>query len=416
MNFKDKWDKLTSNQKVNLITNYLIYGVGCFSLGFAASELDMAKQSKIETETIVDEEIFVEEESDIEIKQIIVKDGDTLTSIAERYNTTVEEIVEENNIENENIIYPGIVLNIRVNSKTDEIVPENVENIDEEEQIMIYPENSQETLSIEKDQSETDIENNPVDWAKELDEKGYVKGIDISYHQEAMDLDKVLKENDINFVMLRMAYFWNYDNVDEVFYEQAQICKQNNVPLGIYYWPTFKNVETSEKELNTILSALDEIREKEGIYLDMPICLDIELQKDGGGDLVNRIMNNDTETLEAIQYTISRLEEEGYYTMIYCSDNVSQLLGQKLQNFGLDVWVSKYYTNQSIDFSDDNAVVQARKYKGVSTMRQYTQKGRVVGYNGDIDIDLCYYNLPQIIEDNNLNYHNDNKKTLTKTN
>lgn len=44
--------------------------------------------------------------------------GDSLLAIANQFNTTVESIKDENDIENENEIYPGQVLNIRVNLVT----------------------------------------------------------------------------------------------------------------------------------------------------------------------------------------------------------------------------------------------------------------------------------------------------------
>ena len=37
----------------------------------------------------------------------IIRKGDTLTSIAKRYNTTVQNIIKNNNIINPNLIYPG---------------------------------------------------------------------------------------------------------------------------------------------------------------------------------------------------------------------------------------------------------------------------------------------------------------------
>ena len=40
-------------------------------------------------------------------KTYTVKSGDTLSEIAEKYNTTVSKIVKDNNIENANLIYPG---------------------------------------------------------------------------------------------------------------------------------------------------------------------------------------------------------------------------------------------------------------------------------------------------------------------
>lgn len=43
----------------------------------------------------------------------VVKKGDTLTSIAKKYNTTVNKLVESNNIENPNLIYVNQILKVR---------------------------------------------------------------------------------------------------------------------------------------------------------------------------------------------------------------------------------------------------------------------------------------------------------------
>lgn len=45
-----------------------------------------------------------------------VKRGDTLSSIAIKYQTTVQQIAGENHIVNPNLIYPGQVLKITTNS------------------------------------------------------------------------------------------------------------------------------------------------------------------------------------------------------------------------------------------------------------------------------------------------------------
>lgn len=45
-----------------------------------------------------------------------VQSGDTLSSIASRYGTTVQELVDINNLSNPNLIYPGEVLRIATNS------------------------------------------------------------------------------------------------------------------------------------------------------------------------------------------------------------------------------------------------------------------------------------------------------------
>lgn len=45
-------------------------------------------------------------------KTYIVKRGDTLSQIAQKYNTTVKSLAVKNNIKNVNLIYPNQVLKI----------------------------------------------------------------------------------------------------------------------------------------------------------------------------------------------------------------------------------------------------------------------------------------------------------------
>ena len=53
------------------------------------------------------------------IKTYIVQSGDTLTSIAKKFNTTVERIALLNNIINPNLIYPGQILKIETSINSD---------------------------------------------------------------------------------------------------------------------------------------------------------------------------------------------------------------------------------------------------------------------------------------------------------
>lgn len=76
------------------------------------------------------EEIFLNETSAIpnnsentflintESIEYTVQSGDTLSAIARRYGTTVQELVDINNIQNPNLIYPGEKLRILTNSTT----------------------------------------------------------------------------------------------------------------------------------------------------------------------------------------------------------------------------------------------------------------------------------------------------------
>ena len=56
--------------------------------------------------------------------EYIVKSGDTLSAIAQKYNTTYQKIAQDNNIENPNLIYPNQKLKIytNVSQGTNEII------------------------------------------------------------------------------------------------------------------------------------------------------------------------------------------------------------------------------------------------------------------------------------------------------
>ena len=56
--------------------------------------------------------------------EYIVKSGDTLSAIAQKYNTTYQKIAQDNNIENPNLIYPNQKLKIytNVSQETNEII------------------------------------------------------------------------------------------------------------------------------------------------------------------------------------------------------------------------------------------------------------------------------------------------------
>ena len=56
--------------------------------------------------------------------EYIVKSGDTLSAIAQKYNTTYQKIAQDNNIENPNLIYPNQKLKIytNVSQETKEII------------------------------------------------------------------------------------------------------------------------------------------------------------------------------------------------------------------------------------------------------------------------------------------------------
>ena len=64
---------------------------------------------------------------EINLREIIIKKGDTLSQIAINYNTTIEKLVEINNIRNPNLIYAGnrLLVSVTNSNSSDQ---ENGEN------------------------------------------------------------------------------------------------------------------------------------------------------------------------------------------------------------------------------------------------------------------------------------------------
>lgn len=56
---------------------------------------------------------------DTKTKQIVIQYGDTLSEIAIKYNTTVQKLVEINNIKNPNLIYAGEILLVPMNNNAE---------------------------------------------------------------------------------------------------------------------------------------------------------------------------------------------------------------------------------------------------------------------------------------------------------
>ncbi len=82
--------------------------------GYSYTYLAMYNGIKDPNKIYPGQEIRIPDDN-FEVKEVvyIVKSGDTLSEIAERYNTTYQKIALDNNIDNPNLIYPGQKLVIK---------------------------------------------------------------------------------------------------------------------------------------------------------------------------------------------------------------------------------------------------------------------------------------------------------------
>ena len=383
---KDIWNKLNKKQKRLLLALALsTSALGCMGCG------DKDINNNYNNESINDNPGKLEEIAKKygfhpeQVEVISPEVGDTLTSIAKEYGMTLNEIIEINGIENPNFITPD--MNIIVLTKYKRV------NYDSD------------------------------DFTEKIKNQGYTKGIDISaVGQSNIDLKTVLEKNDIDFVMARMAYFikqskhdTDRNGIDDVFDKYAKACAEANVPMGVYFWPSIVDVKSAKREVDIITSKLDEIKEKYGLCLELPVCIDIELPKDGGGQVIERLCNGDEDSLEALQYIINTLEEKGYFVMVYTGNNClkeNPKYRAIIESLDVDTWIPRYSNGNVVDFSTTPDIYSELSYSGSTSIRQYTQSGKVKGFNGNVDLNVCYTDFPKIIKNNGLNGFNQDRSNI----
>jgi len=257
------------------------------------------------------------------------------------------------------------------------------------------------------------------DWNDDLEEKGYVQGIDFAYDatNKNIDLEKVLKENpQIRYVIVRSNYFFNRTrkagetdaqykkrclSYDNEIVEYAKIAKKHGVAFSIYYWPTFRGLEKTQQEIDIVMKKVKEL-EKNNCHLTLPIFMDIEAPQDGGGDLCRRISRNHKETIDCFKYTVDYFKNNGYKLMLYTGNNTKDYGVHDLaQKQGVDLWVSHYGNHNNMNINDSLDKVNYYK-KSPHLIRQYSE-GKVNGFNGSVDLNLAYKNIPEEIVENELN-------------
>ncbi len=382
---KDIWNKLNKKQKKLLLALALsASAIGCMGCGDKDINNNYNNESNIDTgklDELAKKYGFHPEQVEV----ISPKAGDTLTSIANEYGMSLNEIIEINGIENPNFITPDMNIIVLVKYKRTSY--------------------------------------NSDDFTEKIKNQGYTKGIDISaVGQENIDLKKVLENNDIDFVIARMSYFIKQskhdsdrDGIDDVFDKYAKACAEANIPMGVYFWPSIVDVPSAKREVDIITSKLDEIKEKYGLYLELPVCIDIETYEDGGGYVIDRLCNGDKDSLDALQYVINTLEERGYFVMVYTGNNClkdNPKYRAIIESLDVDTWIPRYSSSNAVSFSNKPNVYGELDYSGSTSIRQYTQSGKVNGFNGNVDLNVCYTDFPKIIKNNGLNGFNQDRSNI----
>ncbi len=190
-----------------------------------------------------------------------------------------------------------------------------------------------------------------------------LKGIDISSYQGNIDFNGV-KSSGINFVMIRSS--WGWFNEDTTFRANVNGCEAVGLPYGLYHYSYARNLNEAKIEADGL------IRLAQSCKPTYPICIDME-----DADRYKRKNGVSNEMcIQICEYVCRRLEEAGYYAMIYAN---LDWLNNRINDLRLDrfdKWVAQWA----------DRCTYAKPYG----IWQYSDKGQIAGIRGNVDVNYSY--------------------------
>lgn len=196
-----------------------------------------------------------------------------------------------------------------------------------------------------------------------------IKGIDVSKYQGDVDWVKV-KESGVEYVMLRLG-LRGYETgklvLDENFETNIQDALDAGLEVGVYFFTQAITEAEAREEAEFVCEAL------EPYQITYPVAIDVE-------DLYNEKarsygQSKESRTQCAITF-MDCMKKAGYKTSIYGNLNTFTKLVDVNKLGDYDKWFAYY--------GDDIY------YPYEITMWQYTDKGRVDGIEGDVDLNITF--------------------------
>ena len=193
-------------------------------------------------------------------------------------------------------------------------------------------------------------------------------GVDVSAHQGDIDW-KAVKKSGIDFAMIRLGYrgYGSGKLVEDEYAKQnLREAKEAGLKIGAYFFSQALSIKEADEEIQYILDILAETEAE----LDMPIILDWEIP-----DPNARTKNMDARTLTDIQlHFCGQMKKMGFQPMVYFNWHQSENL---------------YYLSELEEYPFRLALYQDRMtYPWRVEMWQWTDKGKVPGISGNVDINV----------------------------
>lgn len=200
-------------------------------------------------------------------------------------------------------------------------------------------------------------------------------GIDVSHWQGNIDWDKV-KNCGIAFAILKLSQGSTYkDSEFEVNYAGAI----SRMPVGCYIYNKVKTVAQAQAEAKYAVKILAGRPMPCGVWLDME---DASMRK-LGKNVLTSIIDAEANILKAAGYSVG----------IYCNKDwyYNVLAGSELAK-KYPFWIARYPS------SDNGTIKESLSPKAYAKIWQYSSKGKVPGIKGNVDRNLAYVDVVELMQ------------------
>jgi len=195
------------------------------------------------------------------------------------------------------------------------------------------------------------------------------KGIDVSKYNGAVDWSQVAADG-VEFAFIR-AGIRGYGSgklvEDEGFEENVESAITNGIKVGVYFFSQAITPEEAVEEAQFVKQLIAPYR------IECPIVIDVEKVSDSQARM-NKISVE--ERTNAVKAFCEEIEKDGYEPMIYYNMEMAALMLDLEQLETYDKWFAYY--NQDIYFPYEFKIWQ------------YSDKGRVNGVEGNVDLNIAF--------------------------
>ncbi len=211
-------------------------------------------------------------------------------------------------------------------------------------------------------------------------------GIDVSRYQGQINWDMVAASG-VQFAIVRVGYRTQSTGVlneDPYARYNLQEAQRVGIKTGAYFFSAAVNEAEAVEEALFTANLIDKYK------ITFPVAYDCE----GFRNQTSRQygLDKSVRTALAVKF-LDTIAARGYTPMFYASKN--EMTDSKDWDMNIlnkyKVWVSQYPT-------DPFPITPASSYTGVQAMWQYTSKALIPGINGNVDMNVSYFNYDGIAE------------------